>query len=152
MVRSMSAMPVPMRRSENSSTTAPANLSTTFFARGVERLRDLVEPEVRPVLHCQRRPQQRQPDEAEARDLLAPRIRVREEVAHQDLEEDDDADRDQERAHGGGLESDESPVGRVKPFTAVYAFYVFWRILQYVLRLGPRHRIALLRFLSLYRS
>ena len=34
MVRSMSAMPVPMRRSENSSTTAPANLSTTFFARG----------------------------------------------------------------------------------------------------------------------
>ena len=30
-------MPAPMRRSANNSTTAPANVSTTFLARGANR-------------------------------------------------------------------------------------------------------------------
>ena len=55
-----------------------------FHAR-VQLPGDLIEPEVRAVLHGQRGPEQRQPDEAEARDFLAPRIRICEEVAHQDL-------------------------------------------------------------------
>ena len=35
MVRSMRAMPVPMRTSAKISTTPPANVSTAFCARGV---------------------------------------------------------------------------------------------------------------------
>ena len=83
-------------------------------ARG-QALGDLVEPEVSPMLHRQRCPEQRHPDEAEARDLLAPGIRVGEEVAHQDLEKDHDGNRDHKAAHGVGLEPYQDPIDRPKP-------------------------------------